>query len=281
MATVNHVVISPDRQLCLHVRNSSDKYDEYDEERIRIMFEKCQRDESKSKISPSTSPPNDGLIKSRPPATRRCCECSKLRQQLDVKDYIVSQFSHERDAMKSKLTRITNKNVELELKLEKYKNMLKKSRHFCDSQIHGKEEQIASRSEEEEKKRRTSRTATEKIDSVPKLATSASTRDNVVLSINSSNQDGSSSKLFPDLELLRTRCQELEGINLHLSQHLTKLKDAFNELHVSLSTNSNVQNNSTQSHMFSSTFHETSEMISTEDIVTINQSSAFDRWYNG
>lgn len=148
---------------------------------------------------------------------------------------MISQLTADRDEIKIKLTESTNKNVELEVKLLKYKSMLKKSHHVCD----------AARRKEPDK--------------------------------------STAALVFPDMDLLKTRCQELETINAHLSQHLDKLKRAFSDLQLSSSGDGSGSASKSTTHVLStSTLQETTELTTSTGKVSLEQleqSSAFEKWY--
>lgn len=212
---INHVEISPERDVCLHVKanNSSSK--------IQLSLKTSR------KVDKNTSMLVDkGKLVVH---GQYAAEIELLRKELETKEWLLAHITADRDKVKSKLTETVNRNIELDLKLSKYKRMLKKSHHVCLDKS-------------------TFTTAT-------------------------------SCPPYVDLDLLKTRCKELEAINMHLSEHLTKVKIAFDELNLSTSdASASAVSRSPQIIAFPK---ESSETVSTEVTVTISdESSQFDKWYH-
>lgn len=210
MADTSHVEISPNRDVCLHVMAKSSH--------------------SKIQLSLKSSKTKKTIVEERKQvlAGQSVGNFELMKRELETKDWLLLQITADRDKVKSKLAETLNKNVELELKLNKYRSMLKKSHHVCADK---------------------------------------------------STVTTSHPPVFIDLELLKTRCQEFESINVHLSEHLTKLRTAFNELNLSGSGASGSASKSTQ--IRTSTLKESIETESAELTVTISdQSSKFDNWYH-
>lgn len=230
MAPVNHVQISPENGICLHIqgRNGASL-----PQGVQLSLSSCKH------LAVVSSPLASGPQEENRISSTTCRKCSRLREDLDEKDFVIRELTSDRDQMKIKLTEMANENVEQEAKMLKYKSMLKKSHHVCRRDVANESKNADSKTE-------------------------------VTL-------------VYPDMDLLKKRCQELEAINSHLSQHLDKLKRAFSDLQLSSSGDgSGSGSKSTTRVLTSTTLHETNELTTSSGKVTyeqLEQSSEFEKWY--
>ena len=298
-------MITPNNRLCLHVmqdncddankcngnggrcRSTSRSRDQL-QQRIQLSVKKNVGCRTKTMVDNDRrfETETEKQLESQQPEMslrHQCVECNKLSHQLTIKNYIIGQITMDHDKVKALLTEAANANIQLELKLQKYKSMVSKCRQHAASalsqtslqsqpQRHHQQNQPQNQPQNRHvrQQQKPSKIVIERHDDYhrhhrhqqPTVATTATvTNTTGVATVGSSvgvSVAGSAtttgcvttdqgrvggSIVTPDLvHQLKARCQELEAINSHLSQHLTRLKTAFNELLAVQNENSSSDN---------------------------------------